>query len=233
MPGPFSGKPTVAQIRSHRRSIRHNVRGIAGLAIQVDGAEETQRALALLPAAVQRRVLRQALATAARPVRNAMKAGARQYEQGSPEAIGTTSRALTVKVSTSKKNPAVAYAVVGAARGYAETVNLSKTGAVQALRVRRRGKQIRKGVYKVRSRSLKNIGPQARKARLDPRNGRIQRRVASRYLHLIETGGKKRKIRAGHFMDKAAISAGPESRAKFEQVFDAGLHREFQRMAAK
>lgn len=233
MARPFSGKPTVSQIRAHRRGIRHNVGGIRGLAVQIDGDEQTRRALALLPAAVQRRVLRQALAAAARPVRAAMKSGAREYSSKSPEAFGVAERSLIVKVSTSKKTPSVAYAVVGAARGYAETVQIDRQGEIQSRRVSRRGKKLRTGVHKVHSRQLKNIGPQARKARLDPRKGLIQRRKPTRYLHLIELGGKTRRIRAGHFMDRAARSANAASVLKFNERFAAGMKREFDRMAAK
>lgn len=226
-------KMSVAQIRSNRRSVTHNVGGIRGLAVQIDGADETKRALAMLPAAVQRRVLRQALAAAARPVKAAMKRGAIAYEQGSTEAFGTTGRSLIEKVATSKRNPSIAYAVVGARRGYAEIARINQAGEIQGLRTRRRGKKLRSGLYKVRGRQLKNLGPLARKARLNPKHGLTQRRTPSRYLHLIELGGKKRKIRAGHFMDKAALSAGSESRDAFSRVFGDGVAREFARMAAK
>jgi hypothetical protein len=226
-------KLSVGQIRDRRRSVQHNVRGIRGLAVQIDGAEQTMRALAQLPAAAQRRVLRQGLAAAARPVRAAMKAGAAAYERGSAESIGAVGRSLGVKVASSKKNPAIAYAMVGALRGYAETVTLNKVGEVQSLRVRRfRGRKVN-GVQKVGSRQLKNIGPTARKARLDPRNGLIQRRKPTRYLHLIELGPRGRIKRAGNFMDKAARSAASASMQAFDRVFSAGLHREFQKMAAK
>lgn len=226
-------KLSVSQIRDRRRSAQHNVGGIRGLAVQIDGAEQTMRALATLPAAVQRRVLRQGLAAAARPVRTAMKAGAIAYERGSTESIGAVSRSLAVKVATSKKNPAIAYAMVGAARGHAEIARIDASGAIQKLRTRRHGKRLRQGVYAVKGRDLKSIGPTARKARLDPRNGLNQRRTPTRYLHLIELGGKKRPIRAGHFMDNAAKSAYPASMREFDRVFAAGMHREFMKMAAK
>jgi hypothetical protein len=106
-------------------------------------------------------------------------------------------------------------------------------GIIQGLRTRRRGKQVRKGVYSVKGRDLKNIGPIARKARLDPSKGRIQRRTPTRYLHLIELGGKTRKIRAGHFMDQAARSSANTSMQAFNRVLFAGMSREFNRMAAK
>lgn len=211
----------------------HEFRRLRGLAVHVEGAIETQRALAMLPTAVQRKVLRQALAAAGRPVLAAMRAGAKAYERGSTESIGAVGRSLTVKVATSKRDPSIAYALVGAKRGYAEIVRLNEKGVVQSLRTRRRGKKLRQGVYAVKGRNLKNLGPVARKARLDPRNGLTQRRTPTRYLHLIELGGKSRKIRAGHFMDGAAISASSASRQAFMRVFDAGLHREFMKMAAK
>lgn len=210
-----------------------NVGGVRGLAVNITGDRQTIQALAQLPAAVQRKVLRQALAAAARPVRAAMKTGAVAYERGSTEAFGTTGRSLTVKVQTSKKNPSIAYALVGAKRGYSETVRLNQQGAIQTLRVSRRGRKLRRGVTAIKSRELKNLGPIARKARLDPKKGQIQRRTPTRYLHLIETGGKGRRIRAGQFMDKAATGASMASRQAFNRVFGVGLHREFQRMAAK
>lgn len=226
-------KLTVSQIRDRRRAVRHNVGGVKGLAVRVDGAAETINALAMLPAAVQRRVLRQALAAAARPVMTAMKAGAIAYERGSQEAMGAVGRSLAVKVATSKRDPSIAYAMVGAKRGYAEIVRLNTEGKVQSIRTRRRGKKLRQGVYAVKGRNLKSLGPTARAARLDPRNGLTQRRTPTRYLHLLELGPRGRIGRSGHFMDKAAISARATSMQKFNERLFAGIDREFGRMAAK
>jgi hypothetical protein len=226
-------KLTVAQMRDKRRSVRHNVGGVRGLAVRVEGAKETINALAQLPAGVQRRVLRQALAAAARPVMAAAKAGAKAYENQSSEAVGTVGRSFAVKVATSKRDPSIAYALVGAKRGYAEIVRINQQGAVQSLRVRRRGKKLRKGVYAVKGRNLKNLGPTARKARLDPKNGLTQRRTATRYLHLIELGPRGRIQRKGGFMDNAAKSSARASVTDFNRILFAGINREFAKRAAK
>lgn len=214
----------------------HNVGGIRGLAVKFVGADETKRALALLPAAVQRRVLRNAVAAAARPVTKAMRAGARTAASQSRrrEGIGTTARSIVQKVATSKRDPSVAYAVIGARRGYSEMVSLvdeTKRSAVKNIRVRRQTKRGRRGTTKVTERDLKNLGSVARKARLNPKSNSTHKRVPSRYLHLIEKGTKR--SRGYGFMQSAAGGQISAVRDAFARVLDEGLIREFNRMAAK
>lgn len=219
------------QFKFRRTKTVRNIGGIRGLAVRVEGDAQTIQALATLPVAVQRRVVRLAMAAAARPVAQAMKAGARAASKKSKrkEGIGTTARSIVSKVATSKRDPSIAYAVVGARRGYTEFVTLDANRAVAAIRARRRGKQLRAGVHKVRSRQLKNLGPIARKARLNPKSNSTHKRVPSRYMHLFEKRGK----RPHRFMDNAARSSASAAKDAFTRVFMNGLHREFQRMAAK
>ena len=209
----------------------HSVGGVRGLAVRIEGAEQTKRALAGLPAAVQRKVLRGAVAAAARPVTKTMRRLAKSYSAASKqqEGIGATARAIAQKVRTSKRDPATAYAVIGARRDHVELVDIKhSTGAVAGItQVRRRNK---KGA--VRRRNLKNLGPIARKARLNPRRENNRKRRPSRYLHLIEKGGKKRATRAGHFMSRAAAQQSGQVRKIFADKLDEGIAREFKKLAA-
>lgn len=213
------------------RTVR-NIGGIRGLAVQVQGDKETIAALAQLPVRVQRRVLRQGMAAAARPVVQAMKSGAKSASAASKrkEGVGTTARAIISKVQTSKRDPSIAYALVGARRGYAEFLTFDKSVGKSNVTTIQTQRRIRKGGKNViRRRDLKNLGPIARKARLDPRSNSARKRVPSRYLHLFE----KRGSASGRFMDKAARTSASSSMVAFNRVFLAGLHREFQKMAAK
>lgn len=223
------------QFKFRRTKTARNIGGIRGLAVRVDGAQEAIQALATLPVRVQRRVVRLAMAAAARPVVQAMKAGARAASKKSKrgEGIGTTARAIVSKVATSKKDPSIAYAVVGARRGYAEFVTLhsdwDRRAGVAHIQTQRRIR--RKGKNVIRRRDLKHIGPIARKARLDPKSNSTRKRVASRYLHLFEKRGTRRP--APRFMDAAARSSASAAVTAFNRVFMNGLVREFHRMAAK
>lgn len=208
-----------------------NIGGIRGLAVQVQGARETIEALAKLPVAVQRRVLRQGMAAAARPVVQAMKAGAKSASVASrrKEGVGTTARAIISKVATSKRDPSIAYAVVGARRGYGEFLTFARSAGKTGVATIQTQRRIRKnGKNVIRRRDLKNLGPIARKARLDPRSNSARKRVPSRYLHLFEKRGS-----AGRFMNQAARSSASASQQAFHRVFMNGLVREFGRMAAK
>ncbi len=219
-----------------------NVGGIRGLAVQFTGAEETKRALALLPGVVQRRLLRYATAAAARPIVAYVKQYANAYSRTSRrgEAIGTVGRSITSKVATSKKNPAVAYALIGARRGYGEFVTFHsdtdrRAGVAHVSIQTRKVLSRRNGrIYsKVTSRDLKNIGPIARKARLDPKSNSTRKRIPSRYLHLIEKGGTARKIRAGNMLSNAADNAAGAAQDAYTRVMLQGMIREFDKMAAK
>lgn len=213
------------------RTVR-NIGGIRGLAVRVTGANETIQALAKLPVAVQRRVLRQGMAAAARPVVQAMKAGAKSASKASErhEGIGSTARAIISKVATSKRDPSIAYAVVGARRGYAEFLTFDRSAGKTGVRtIEAQRRMRRKGKNVTRRRQLKSLGPIARKARLDPRSNSARKRVPSRYLHLFE----KRGAAGGRFMDKASRSSASASQQAFHRVFMNGLVREFSKMAAK
>lgn len=203
------------------------VGGIRGLAVRFEGADTVKRGLAQLPYLVQRKVLRLAVAAAARPVTAAVRQGAKAYSAGSlrKEGIGTTTRSIVQKVATSKSNPAVAYAVIGARKGYTEFVTLDSDHKVSAIQVAKRIRKA-KGRTVVNGRSLTNLGPIARKARLNPKSNSTHKRVPSRYLHLIEIGGKKRRIRAGRFIETAARSTIVASRTKFAEVLEHGVKRE-------
>lgn len=210
----------------------HNVGGIRGLAVKFVGAEETKRALAMLPAAIQRRVLRNAVAAAARPVTKTMRQLAKTASAQSKrrEGIGTTARSIVQKVATSKRNPAVAYAMIGARRGYSELVNIDALRRVSGVSVRRETRRGRRGTN-VRERNLKNLGPVARRARLDPKSNSSRKRVPTRYLHLIEKG--TRRSRAYKFMRHAAMNAAGASKQAFLRILSDGISREFNKMAAK
>lgn len=208
-----------------------SVGGIRGLSVKFVGAEQTKRALAMLPAAIQRRVLRNAVAAAARPVTRAIKAGARTASAQSRrhEGVGTTSRAIIQKVATSKRDPAVAFAKIGARRGYTEFIQLDKT-RVSGITAERRTRR-RRGAAKVTRRSLKNLGPAARKARLNPKSNTSNKRTPTRYLHLIEKGSRRSR---GHgFMQQAAAGQISASRGAFARIMHQGVQREFSKMAAK
>ena len=69
----------AGSVKFRRSRTVRNIGGVRGLAVQVQGDKQTIAALAQLPAAVQRRVLRQGMAAAARPVVQAMKAGAVEF----------------------------------------------------------------------------------------------------------------------------------------------------------
>lgn len=213
-----------------------NIGGIRGLAVKFVGAEQTKRALAELPAAIQRRVLRNAVAAAARPVTKMVKHGAKLASAQSRrhEGIGTTARSIVQKVATSKKDPSVAFALIGARRGYSEFVNLvdeTRRSGVSRVTVQRRTRRGRKGATKVSQRQLKNLGPVARRARLNPKSNTTHKRVPTRYLHLFEKGSKRSM--GSKFMQYAALSQIAASRGAFARVLDDGIAREFSKMAAK
>lgn len=226
----------AAPVKFRRSRTVRNIGGVRGLAVSVQGADETIRALAQLPAAVQRRVFRQGMAAAARPVVSAMKAGARKasHESRRKEGVGTTARAIVSKVATSKRDPSIAYALVGARRGYAEFLTFDKSAGksdVMTIQTQRLMRRVRGGrrQRKVVRRDLKNLGPIARNARLDPRSNSARKRIPSRYLHLFEKRGRG----APRFMDQAARSSAMASRQAFNRVFFSGLDREFRKLAAK
>jgi hypothetical protein len=211
-----------------------NVGGIRGLAIKFVGAETAKRDLARLKPTIQKKLLRQGVASAARPVLKLARQYAKQTSAASTrsEGIGTTARALGMKVATSKRDAGVAYAIIGAKRGYFEYVTLmdrNKRSGVKEVSVPRR----RRG-GKVEHVPLKNLGPIARKARLSPQRQKDGthaeriRRVPSRYLHLIDKG--TRRSRAGKFMRWAAYNGRAESRAAFAENISAGLTREFAKL---
>lgn len=217
----------------HSKTIR-NIGGIRGLAVRITGATETLHALAQLPVRMQRRVYRQGMAAAARPVVQAMKAGARAASAKSirSEGVGTTARAIVSKVATSKRDPSIAYAIVGARRGYAEFLTFDKSaGRANVMTIQSQKRIRKKGKTVIRRRDLKNLGPIARKARLDPRSNSARKRVPSRYLHLFEKRGTRRP--APRFMDAAARSSASAAVTAFNRIFMDGLVREFHRMAAK
>jgi hypothetical protein len=222
----------AAPVKFRRTRTVRNIGGIRGLAVRVQGARETIDALAQLPVAAQRRVLRQGMAAAARPVVKAMKAGAKSASASSKrkEGVGTTSRAIISKVKTSKRDPSIAYAIVGARRGYAEFLTFDKSAGKANVMTIQTQRRIRKGGKSViRRRDLKNLGPIARKARLDARSNSARKRVPSRYLHLFE----KRGSSGGRFMDKASRQSANQSMVAFNRVFFAGINREFAKRAAK
>lgn len=201
------------------------------LGVRVEGADQTIDALAQLPLAVQRRILRGALTAAARPVAAAVRRMAKQESAQSKrkEGVGTTARSIIAKVQTSKRDQTIAYGLVGARRGYAEIVRLNKEGRVASIRARRRGKKIRKGVYEVDGRELKNLGPVARKARLNPGKKSTHKRVPTRYLHLFEKRGRS----PARILDRAATATASQSMVAFNRILFAGINREFSKMAAK
>jgi hypothetical protein len=215
-----------------------SVGGIFGLKVEIVGDVKTANALAQLPTAVQRRVARQAIAAKARPIQAAMKAGARQASLSSKrqEGIGTTSRAIATKVGTSKRQPWVTYAKVGARRGYTEFVTLqdetkrSAPSKVSVVKQIRRGRG-RRGVREDRVSLLKNMSARTRHARLDPKSNSTRKRVPSRYLHLIEKG--TRRSRAYRFMAQAAQVGKTLGQAAYMKIMDEGIKREFAKMAAK
>jgi hypothetical protein len=201
----------------------HHVGGVAGLAIQFVGADQTKRALAQLPAAIQRKVLRLATAAAARPVAAMLKREARVASAASArkEGIGTTARSIATKV---------------ARKGYTEFVALqdeskrSSPAKVTATREVRRGRG-RRARVEVRGMGERSLNARQRKARLDPKSNSSRKRVPSRYLHLFEAGSKR--SRAAGFMRAAAQRTRTESRNAFVDKLDEGMKREFNKMAAK
>lgn len=216
----------------------------SGLAVRFEGAEHTKRALAGLPAAVQRKVLRFAVAAAARPVavavRQNLKAGSAASRSNA--GVGAAARSVAVKVATSRRDPAVAYALVGARRGYSEMVTLKDTGkdreeveSITVRRVTKRGKRNRVSV--TTERPLKYLGKIGRKARLSRRSNSSLKRVPSRYLHLLEKGANN--VRSGkrwagwHALSNAAAATASAARSAFIRVMDAGISREFQRLARR
>jgi len=207
------------------RSLAGSARGV--LAVRLLGSDAIKRDLARLTVTIQRKLLRNAVAASARPVAKMLKQYMRADAAKSPrqESIGASVRSIGIKVGTSKSDPGVAYAKIGARRGYAEIVKIDQTGSVQSISVRRRGKKIRRGVHSVKHRALKNIGPIARKARLNPKQGRTQRRIPTRYLHLIEKG--TRRSRAYKFMRAAEENAAHASRMAFGASIEHGITREF------
>ena len=216
----------------------------SSLAVRFEGAEHTKRALAGLPAAVQRKVLRFAVAAAARPVASAVRQNLKAGSAASRrhEGVGTSARSVAVKVATSRRDPAVAYALIGARRGYSEMVTLKETGkereAVESITVRRvtkRGKRGRVSVTK--ERKLKYLGPIASRARLSKSSNTTHKRVPSRYLHLLEKGSLN--ARSGQMwkgrraLQKAADATVSAARSAFIRVMDSGISREFQRLARR
>ena len=216
----------------------------SGLAVRFEGAEHTKRALAGLPAAVQRKVLRFAVAAAARPVASAVRQNLKAGSAASRrhEGVGAAARSVAVKVATSRRDPAVAYALIGARRGYSEMVTLKDTGkdreqveSITARRVTKRGKRNRVSV--TTERTLKYLGKIGRKARLSRRSNSSLKRVPSRYLHLLEKGANN--VRSGkrwagwHSLSNAASATASAARSAFTRVMDAGISREFQRLARR
>lgn len=223
-----------------------SVGGVFGLKVEIVGDVQTANALAKLPAAVQRKVARLAIAAKARPIQNAMKLGARRASASSrrQEGIGATARSIATKVETSKKNPWVTYARIGARRGYYEFIHLqddqkrSGVSHVTTITRKRRGSG-RKAVYEDRGGRLKTLSARGRKARLSPNrhkdgtHGGAIKRGPSRYLHLIETGGRKGRLRAYRFMDQAARTGHAAGQTAYIQKMDDGIRREFAKLAAK
>lgn len=209
-----------------------------GLKVDIVGDIQTANALAMLPARVQRRISRLAIAAKARPIAKAMKAGALQASMSSvrKEGIGTASRAIATKVGTSKRDPWVTYAKVGARRGYTEFVTLqdetkrSAPSKVSVVKQIRRGRG-RRGVREDRVALLKNMSARTRDARLDPKSNSTRKRVPSRYLHLIEKG--TRRSLAYRFMQRAAEVGKTLGQAAYMKVMKDGIDREFAKLAAK
>lgn len=202
------------------------------LGVRVEGAEQTIDALAQLPLAVQRRIMRGALTAAARPVAAAVRRMAKQESARSKrkEGVGTTARAIIAKVQTSKRDPTIAYGLVGARRGYAEFLTFDKSAGKSNVMTIQTQRRIRKGGKNViRRRDLKNLGPVARKARLDARSNSARKRVPSRYLHLFEKRGRS----PARILDRAATATASQSMVAFNRIFFAGINREFAKRAAK
>lgn len=211
-----------------------SVAGIRGLAVKFVGSESVKRDLSTLKPRIQRRLLRQAVASAARPVAKLMRRYAKQSstESDRNEGIGTTARSIDMKVGTSRKDPGVAYAFIGAKRGYVELVHLERkdrrSGVRKIVVGNRRGRTRLLGPGNKRRmhyRPLKNLGPVARKARLDPKSNTALKRVPTRYLHLIEKGTGR--SRAYKFMRYAAHNGKADSRSKFAENIREGIVREF------
>ena len=217
----------------------------SGLAVRFEGAEHTKRALAGLPAAVQRKVLRFAVAAAARPVASAVRQNLKAGSAASRrhEGVGAAARSVAVKVATSRRDPAVAYALIGARRGYSEMVTLKDTGKdreqVESITARRVTKVGKKGarVTRITDTKLKYLGKIGRKSRLSRRSNSSLKRVPSRYLHLLEKGANN--VRSGkrwagwHALSNAASATASAARSAFTRVMDAGISREFQRLARR
>lgn len=186
--------------------------GVRGLAISIDAREVPMMAnqLAQFTEAFQRRLMRTALTKSARPVRNRMVQMVRTYSAGSRrnEAVGATQRAIIMKVQSLKRDPSQAYAIIGVRRRYeemVETADPTRRSNVTGRRV-----AAFKGGKHVGYRALKNIGPIARKARLNPKRtskgfAASQRRRPDKYFHLIDTGARHIR-RVGRFLERANAS---------------------------
>lgn len=215
-----------------------SVGGVHGLKVEIVGDVQTARALSQLPTRVQRAIARHAIAAKARPIAKAMKAGAAMAARDSirHEGIGTTSRAISMKVATSKRNPWVTYAKVGARRGYTEFVTLlddtkrSAPKGVAVVKQIRRGRG-RRGVREDRVSLLKSMSARTRRARLDPKSNSTRKRIPSRYLHLIEKGTKR--FLGYQFMERSAELGKTAGQAAYMRVLDEGIKREFAKLAAK
>jgi len=209
--------------------------GIPNLAIKFDGYEQAKAKIAQLPRLVQRKVLRNSVAAAARPVVKAVKGHAKSISRHSRthEGVGATARSIVATTKTSKRNPAVAYALVGARRGYFERIHLTKTGRRRGVKsiqtVKRLGR--RGGLRKTR---LKNIGPSARRARLRPTQGKASSliRKPTRYLHLLEKGRHKTPKTWPGFglLVNSARGTRWVSVALFQKTMRAGITRELARI---
>lgn len=224
--------------RKGKASGIHSVGGIRGLAVKFVGAESVKRDLARFTPNIQKRLLRQAVASAGRPVMKLVRQYAKQASAQSDrqQGIGASARSIAMKVGTSKKDAGVAYALIGARRGYTEFVAVGQDRRVKAIAIEqvKRGRRNRRRVItSVQFRELKNLGPVARSARLNPKlkANQTRKRIPTRYLHLFEKGS--RRSRAAKFMRWAAHNGREESRTKFAANIREGLVREFSKLGQK
>lgn len=214
-----------------------------GLAVKVVGSQKTKRQLELLPVLVQRKILRLAVAAGARPVADEMRGRLRRISAASKrhEGIGTAARSIVVKTASKKSDPNVAYAVVGARRGYGEIATLragvsaghsAAVKNVTAYKVIKRG---RRGSLRVNLSDNIRLSPSARKARLRPTKGLrdLNKRVPSRYLHMLERGRYVRPPHwtGWHFAERTARRLAGTVNMIIRRQIIIGLQREMKRAA--